>query len=62
MGAVLGGIDTMHMQPGVETDVVVGELATVGIVYTDDLAFLGGAEAESGDNVENPAEHGGHDQ
>lgn len=43
---------------GVESDVVIGELAHAKVVHADDLGFFGGAETEEGDEVEDPQDEG----
>lgn len=46
----------------VETDVIVGELTQFCLVDANDLRLLGVAESEEGDEVEDPAEDGRHDE
>lgn len=46
----------------VQSDIVIGELAHPKVVHTDDLGFFGGAEAEEGNEVEDPEDDGGHDE
>ena len=47
---------------GINADVVVCELAHLGIIDTDDLGFLRSTEAEARDEVHSPEDDGGHDK
>lgn len=47
---------------GVNSNVVVRELAHLSVVDTDDLGLLVGAEAAAGDEVHDPEDDGGHDE
>ena len=46
----------------VDADVVVRELAHLGIVDTEDLGLFVAAHAHAGDEVEEPEDDGGHDE
>lgn len=46
----------------VETDVVVGELTQLCLVDANDLRLLSVAKSEEGDEVEDPAKDGRHDE
>lgn len=46
----------------IDCNVVVSELAHLGIVNTNDLGLFVGAEAAAGDEVHDPEDDGGHDE
>lgn len=64
-GAVLGGL-IAGGAPGEEVtadlDVVVGEFTVLVVVHAEELGLLGGAELETGDEVDDLGDDGGHDK
>jgi len=53
------GTDSVKPELGVDTNVVVGKLAKVGIIDTDDFRFFASSESESRNKVHDPANEGG---